>query len=112
VLSATLVEGQRSGLIFYGITGRNDSPWGCTSTSRLCVKAATQRMSASSSGGALNQCNGVISEDWLAFLASHPGALGQPFAAGDIVNAQCWYRDPPSCKSTNLSNGLEWVVLP
>jgi hypothetical protein len=112
VLSATLVEGQRSGLIFYGITGRNDSPWGCTSTSRLCVKAPTQRMSASGSGGTLNQCNGVIAEDWLAFLASHAGALGQPFAAGDLVTAQCWYRDPPSCKSTNLSNGLEWVVQP
>ncbi len=111
VLSATSVEGQRSGLIFYGISGRNDSPWGCTSTSVLCVKAP-QRMTATASGGASGHCNGVISEDWLAYLAARPSALGQPFAAGDVVNAQCWYRDPPSCKSTNLSNGLEWTVLP
>lgn len=112
VLTATSVEGQRAGLIFYGVGGRNSSPWGCTSTSVLCVKSPTQRMTPTASGGVSGSCSGSISQDWLAYLAAHPAALGQPFQSGTTVNAQCWFRDPPSCKSTNLSNALEFVTVP
>jgi hypothetical protein len=111
-LTASIVEGQRMGLIFYGITGRNSALWGCTSTSFLCVKSPAQRTPPTNSGGVSNQCDGSISLDWLAYLATHPNALGQPFSAGDVVNAQCWYRDPPSCKTTNLSDAIEWVTVP
>ena len=33
-------------------------------------------------------------------------------AAGDTVWAQAWFRDPPSPKTTHLSDGLEFVVCP
>jgi hypothetical protein len=54
----------------------------------------------------------VLSEDWSAFVATHPSALGRPFAVGQTVNAQGWFRDPPSPKHTSLSDGLDFVVCP
>jgi len=106
----TNVEPQRQGLVFYGINGRVASTWGAGGTSFLCVKSPSQRMGVQNSGGTLGACDGVIQQDWLSYLASHPAALGSPFAAGQVVQAQGWYRDPPAVKSTNLSNALEFVV--
>ncbi len=45
-------------------------------------------------------------------LANSPGVLGQPFSAGDTIWVQAWFRDPPSPKTTNLSNGLEFTLQP
>jgi hypothetical protein len=112
-LTVANVEGQRAGLIYYGVTGRAALPWGSGGTSFTCVKVPSQRMSASvSSGGTAGACDGVLSEDWRAFVATHPSATGNPLQAGVQVNAQGWFRDPPAVKSTNLSNALEFVVLP
>ncbi len=110
-LSANNVDGQRSGLVFYGVSGRVAFPWGAGS-SWLCVKSPTQRTAPQNSGGTSGACNGVLSIDWNAFIAANPGALGAPFAGGDVVQAQAWYRDPPSSKSTSLSDALEFVVQP
>jgi hypothetical protein len=110
-LSASGVEGQKQGLIFYGASGALALPWG-TGSSLLCVKSPTQRLPASNSAGTLNACDGVLASDWLAFVSSTPGAIGAPLAAGDVFQAQAWYRDPPASKSTNLSNALEFTVTP
>jgi hypothetical protein len=69
-------------------------------------------MATQNTGGTDGACDGTLSEDWLAFVAAHPGALGAPFAAGQTVNAQGWFRDPPAAKTTSLSNGLEFTVGP
>lgn len=106
------VEGGKQGLVFYGISGRNASAWGSGSTSFLCVKSPTQRMTLASSGGTSGQCNGALSIDWLAYLSANPFALGAPFSGGVTVGAQAWYRDPPAVKTTNLSNALEFVTVP
>ena len=106
------VEGQKQGLLFYGLSGRTATAWGAGGTSFHCVKAPTQRMQSQNSGGTSGLCDGVLSEDWLAYLAAHPSALGQPFAAGATINAQAWYRDPSAVKSTNLSDALEFVTQP
>jgi hypothetical protein len=111
-LGVASVEGQKQGLIFYGITGRSAAPWGIGGTSFLCVKAPTQRTPAQSSGGTAGACDGTLSVDWLSFIGSTSTALGNPFSAGQVVNAQGWYRDPPAVKTTNLSDGLEFTVLP
>lgn len=108
---ASDVEGQRQGLFFYGITGRAAQPWG-TGTSFLCVKAPTQRTPVQFSNGTFATCDGLLSLDWNAFIATHPGALGQPFATGDVVQLQAWFRDPPSPKTTSLSNALEFSLCP
>lgn len=103
------LEGNRLGLLFYGVSGRISSPWG---SSFLCVRSPTQRMTTQNSGGVVGQCNGAYVEDWIAFATSHPGALGTPLTAGTLVNVQAWYRDPPAPKTTNLSDALEFTLIP
>jgi YVTN family beta-propeller protein len=105
------LEGQRSGLVLYGVSGASLTPWGGGS-SYLCVKAPTQRTSPLSSGGTDGACDGAFLLDFNAWLAANPSALGQPFAAATSVCAQGWYRDPPASKATNLSHALEFVVQP
>lgn len=106
------VEPNKQGLIFYGLSGRAISPWAPNSTSYLCVKSPTQRMTLLNSGGTVGLCNGTFSIDWLAFLSANPASLGAPFSAGELVNAQAWFRDPAAAKTTNLSNALEYVTQP
>jgi len=113
-LSVNAVEGQRAGLLFYGVdnTGWTPLPWLAGSTSYLCVKPPTQRTTSQTSGGTPGACDGVLSIDWNAFVTTYPGSLGAPFQAGDHVFAQGWFRDPAAPKTTNLSNGLEFSLAP
>lgn len=115
-VSCTGIEGQKQGLIFYSLTGRSSLQWG-TSSSFLCIKSPTQRTGAVNTGGTTNACDGTISIDFLAYLAANPGSLGGPssslpLAPGNLVNFQCWFRDPPSPKTTMLSDGLEVQMIP
>ena len=112
MLSVTNVEGQKSGLIFYSVAGALIQPWSATSTSLLCVKTPTQRSPTQNSGGTAGACDGGFALDWNAFQAANPGALGNPWSAGDKLFAQAWFRDPPASKSTNLSNAIELTYQP
>lgn len=111
-LSTANVEGQKTGLIFYGLTGPNAAVWAPGSTSFLCVKSPTQRLTSQNSGGTANLCNGSFSVDWLNFLSTRPTALGQPFSSGQVVYVQAWLRDPPAPGTTNLSNALQFTTRP
>ena len=111
-LTVGSVEGQKQGIIFYGVTGRAATPWGVGGTSLLCVKAPTQRTGSQSSGGTLGACNGSLVLDWNAWRAAHPAGVGSPFAAGLVIDAQGWFRDPPAVKTTSLSNGIEFTLQP
>jgi hypothetical protein len=108
------VEGQKQGILFYGInnTGFSPSVWGNGGTSYLCAKAPLQRMGVQNSGGTINACDGTLSTDWNTYRANNPTALGSPFAAGQVIFAQGWFRDPPSPKTTSLSNGLKFTLGP
>ena len=86
--------------------------WATGSTSFLCVKAPTQRLTTLGSGGTNNACNGAFSIDWLAWMATHPTAVGQPLTSGQKFQGQCWFRDPSASATTNLSQGLEWTLCP
>lgn len=105
-ISVSSVEGQRQGLIFYGVdnTGFAPNPWG---TGFFCVKPPVQRSFPQSSGGTAGACDGALTLDWNAFHVLLPGALGQPFAAGDSIYLQGWFRDPASLPVTAFSNALE-----
>ena len=105
------VEGQKQGILFYGLAATS-SPWATGSTSYKCVSSPTQRMGVQNSGGTTDLCDGVLTLDWNAYRAANPGALGNPFSAGQHVFAQGWFRDPPAPKTTNLSNALEYVLQP
>jgi hypothetical protein len=113
-LTVANVEGQKSGIVFYGIdnTGFSPAGWGVGGTSYLCVKPPTQRTYSQPSGGTIGLCDGTLTLDWNAWQLANPAALGNPWAAGQKVYAQGWYRDPPAVKTTNLSDAVEMTYVP
>ena len=113
-LAVTGVDGQKAGLLFYGIdnSGFTPPPWAPGSTSFLCVKPPTQRTPIQDSGGTSNACDGSYALDWNAYQTTHPMALGAPWSAGTKVHAQAWFRDPAAVKSTNLSDAVELTYVP
>ena len=110
-LDVTNMEGAAQGLIFYGLSGRSASPWG-TSSSFVCVKSPTQRSGAQGGSGTPGACDGSLHLDWNSFVANTSGALGVPFSAGQLVQAQAWFRDPPSPKTTMLTDAIEFAICP
>jgi hypothetical protein len=112
VITAIPIDAQRSATFFYGVNGRQALPWATGSTSFFCVRAPIQRTPTQNTGGTVGNCNGLAALDWNAFAAANPSAVGQPYVFGTMVNAQCWFRDPPAPKSTNLSNALEFFLQP
>ena len=110
-LLTSSVEGDKTGLFFYGITGAQATSWG-SGTSFMCVKSPRQRTPSSSSGGTPNACDGALALDWNAYHASHPGALGQPLQVGEVFWAQTWFRDPPAPVTTSLSNAIVFTLCP
>jgi len=110
-ISVANVEGQKTGLVFYGL-GSQATAWG-TGTSFLCVKAPTQRTAAQPTGGTVGACDGSMSTDINAAIAANGGlVVGVPAFAGMNVFLQGWFRDPPAPKTTNLSNGLQITLCP
>lgn len=107
------VEGQKLGLVFYGIdnTGFTPLPWG-TGSSFLCLKTPTQRSATQNSGGTANACDGAFTLDWNAYQLANPGSLGNPWSIGDKVYLQGWFRDPAASKTTNLSDAIELTYVP
>jgi len=88
------------------------SPWCATSSSMLCVKAPNQRTGTQDSGGNAGMCDGTYFLDWDVYQAANPGALGQPWALGNNAHVQGWHRDPPACKTTQLTQALTLTYLP
>lgn len=95
----------KTGLIYYGLSPVQ-LPWGPGSTSSLCVAFPVERLLLATSTGAASACDGSIEIELNGFLSAHPGAVGAPFAVGQVLYAQGWYRDPGAPKNTHLSNGL------
>jgi hypothetical protein len=95
-ITAANAEGQRFGIIFYGIDNTSfvPGPWAPGSTSYLCVKHPTQRTPVQNSGGTLGACDGSFVLDWNAYQTAHPFALGNPWSVGDKLYTQAWFRDP------------------
>jgi sugar lactone lactonase YvrE len=111
-LVAQGLDGQKTGLIFYGTSGPNTLPWAQGSSSFLCVKPPTQRTTPHGSGGTIGACDGTLALDWNAYFATHPGVLGQPLQPGADFWAQAWFRDPPAAKATSLSDALAFRMCP
>ena len=113
-INVSSVDGQRSGIVFYGIdhAGYTPTPWASGSTSLLCVKPPMQRTPIQSSGGTSNVCDGAYTLDWNAYQSTHPLAVGNPWSVGAKVYAQVWFRDPLAAKTSNVSNALELTYVP
>ena len=109
-LIATNVEGDKSGLFFFGSNGRQANPWG-SGTSLQCVVPPVKRGALLSGGGASGTCDGQFVFDLNARWSTQPN---QNPGMGALVRAQLWYRDPfnTSNRSTSLSNAIEFSVCP
>lgn len=103
------VDGQRSGLFFYGASYAN-TPFAPGHPSKMCVSAPRQRMDLANSGGSAGACNGSLSVDVLAWAAQHPGALLTPLTAGQSMCFQGWLREPSFTPATLLTDAW-WVTL-
>ena len=109
VVRMTGMPAQRSSLLFYGLSAAS-WPWGPASTSRLCVAYPVERLGLDVSSGSLGACDGEIAVDLNAFMLAHPAALGAPFAVGQDLFVQGWYRDPGASRDTNLSDALKVTI--
>jgi hypothetical protein len=112
-LSATGVEGAKSGRFAYGTGGQQGIPWG-NGTSFQCIVPPTVGSGLLVVTGTNGACDGSVSQD----LNSHwcptcPKPNHNP-GAGAVVQAQLWYRDPlnTSNQTTSLSDAIEFVVGP
>ena len=105
------LDGQRFGMMFYGTSGPASFSWG-SGPAVLCVKAPLQRVGVQATGGNFDECDGSLGFDLGLWIANEPNAMGQPFAAGDTLWAQGWWRDPGAAKNTNLTDGIEVTLLP
>jgi Tol biopolymer transport system component len=103
----TSVEGSKQGILFWGLAPAA-LPWGA-GTSWLCVAAPTTRTGAQPSGGAPGACDGTLSLDYNAWMTAQPAKAPD---AGTTVYMQGWFRDPPSPKTTSLSDALSFTVCP
>jgi hypothetical protein len=111
-LTVSNAEGQKSGIIFYGLMS-NSANWCATGgSSFLCVKSPSQRTGAQNTGGTSGACDGSMTLDWNAYQAANPTALGNPWSAGQHAYAQGWFRDPASCKTTSMSDGVDMTYVP
>jgi len=114
-ISLTGSEGNKQGLMFYGINGQllSGAPWGVGSSSTLCVKAPTQRTPLQPLSGTVGNCDASYTIDWNSYMASNPGAVGNPRSIGQSYDAQYWYRDNTAAiKSTSLSDALHFTLAP
>lgn len=110
------VRNQKSGLLFYGLTGRANAPF---QGGTMCLAGPFFRTPPQSSNGdaaPADNCTGVWMLDMNAFAAGALGGAPQAglSSPGQVVNCQWWGRDPgfaPPNAST-LSDALEYSVCP
>jgi hypothetical protein len=110
-ITTTNVEGNKSGIIFYGLASHGVQ-WCVGGNSYLCVKSPTMRTPVQSSGGTDGLCDGTLTLDWNAYQSGNPTSLGNPWSAGNDVFVQAWFRDPPACKTTSLSDAVQMTYQP
>jgi hypothetical protein len=116
VVRCTQVRNNKSGLLFYGVTGRLALPF---QGGTLCVQFPLKRSPGRSSGGAAppaNDCTGVYEIDMTAFAKGFYGGSPLPALnqAGTTVNCQWWGRDSGFSfpNNTTLSAGVEYLITP
>lgn len=114
VITASNLDGERSGILFYGASGPTLKNW-CAAgggNSKLCIDAPSQRTGAQNSGGTAGQCDGTLVLDWNLYQLNHPSALGNPWLAGSQAHIQGWFRSPADCKTTFLTQAIEFTYQP
>ena len=88
---------------------RSDSRSAAFQGGLLCVLAPIERHAFSSSGRSGSQCNGVLSEDFNAYIA---GGTDPAPVAGASVWIQNGSRDPSEPFTDSLSDALALTICP
>lgn len=112
-LSAATVEGNKTGIFFYGTNGQQANPWG-NGTSFQCVIPPVKRGGILAGTGTTGNCDGTFTQDLNArWCPTCPKPSHNP-GAGAVMQAQLWYRDPmnTSNQTTSLSNAVEFTFCP
>ena len=109
------VLNNKSGLLFYGITGPQAIPF---QNGTLCVLPPIRRTPVVVSGGnpPPNDCSGAFEIDMNEFAVGTLGGTPLPALTvpGTVVNCQWWGRDPgfAAPNNTTLSDAVEYPVGP
>ena len=112
-LQADGVEGNKTGLFYYGTSGRQANPWG-NGTSLQCVVPPLTRLGQLAASGTNGACDGTFVQDLNAlWCPTCPKPAKNP-GAGAVLQAQFWYRDPlnTSNQTTSFSDAVELTVAP
>jgi hypothetical protein len=112
-LNASMVEGARDGLYFFGTGGRQANPWG-NGSSYQCVVPPVKRGGLMAGSGPPGSCFGSFSRDLNSLWCPTCPKPGHNPGAGAVVQAQLWYRDPQntSNQTTSFSDAIEFSVAP
>ena len=96
------------GLLIYGLSPANTA----FSGGKLCIAPPIKRSpglnSAGNPPGSGNDCSGILSMDFNAYLQS--GAVPALQVVGQQVNAQYWSRDPGDPFGTNTSDAVQFKI--
>ena len=110
------LRNQTSGLLFYGLSGRDNTPF---AGGTMCVAAPRLRAPLLNSTGnnpPSVDCSGFFLFDMNAFRGGWLGGSPAPFLStpGTLVNCQYWARDPGFAppNAVQLSNALEYEIGP
>lgn len=104
------VPGGNVGLFLYSTQGSQTTPI-ANAFGFLCVSTAGLfRTAPSTTGGTSGACDGVLTIDFNAYIATQTADAS--LVAGATVDLQAWYRDPPNPGSANLSNAGRFSVCP
>ena len=107
-LSAVNVLNNKSGIFFYGLSGRENRPF---MGEMLCTQLPVRRTGVQSSGGnpPPDDCSGVYAFDFNDWM--HRG-LDPLLGPGRSVWGQFWSRDRQSSFHVGLTAGVEFVIGP
>ncbi len=77
-----------------------------------CLRSPVRRVAALATSGSGASCEGAWSFDWNTWRAANPSAFGANLAAGDVLYAQVWLREPLNTGGALSSNALRFALQP
>jgi hypothetical protein len=100
------VIGKQVGLYFHSTSGGQPQPF---HGGYLCVQSPVRRHHPASTGVFASGCDGVLSEDLNAYIAS---GADPSLGAGATVWIQAWTRDPGDPFGDSLSDAVQLLINP
>ncbi len=109
-ITATNVYSQKTGMLFYSVTGSASAPFG---NGTLCVQSPIRRTPVTNTLGSItgDDCTGTLFRDFNVWIASGGDPL---LSAGTEVWAQFYSRDPGLTppNNINLTAAIDFVIQP